>query len=191
MNPYFWLFSACALLMTPLSAQISVRVGHGVRYRVRLQAAGLPFLQKREENHPEEEERVDVQEVAHGALSPELPVALSLWKSGAIRRALGTLRLESLYLHAHISFEDAAATALIYAAVRSAAQTITLCAATPNRVQGRVEADFRGEGTEVFARCMVSGRLGSLGAAALRLGWAAWRTRARLLEEDSYAAASH
>lgn len=191
MNPYFWLFSVCALLMTPLSAHVSVRLGQGVRYRVRLQAAGLPFLQKKEESQPEEEEQVDAREVARGALSPDLPVALSLWRSGAIRRALGALRLDSLYIHARISFADAAATAMAYAAVRTFAQTLALCVPNPARVQGRVEADFRGEGTEIFARCIVSGRLGSLGAAALRLGWAVTRTRARLLEEDSYAAASH
>lgn len=191
MNPYFWLFSICAFLMTPLSVQVSVRLGHGVRYRVRFQAAGIPLLRKKEVNRPEEEETLDAQEVARSALSPELPVVLALWKSGALRRALGALHMEALSIHARISFADAAATAMIYAAVRAVAQALVMCVKNPGRVQGRVEANFQCQGTEIFVRCMVSGRLGSLGAAAIRLGLDVVRTRARLLEEDSYAAASH
>ncbi len=193
MNPYFWLFAVCALLMTPITANISVRFSHGVRYRFRLQAAGLPFLQKKEENHPEEEE-VDARDAVRGALSPELPVLISLWRGGDIQRALRSLQLEAVYLRAHLSFSDAAATAVAYAFVRTVAQTLALCARDSARVQGRVEANFREDGSELFVRCIVSARLGSLGAAAIRLGMAVKRARAKLstAEEENHAeAASH
>ena len=47
MNLYFWLFALYALLITPVGAQVHVRIDHGVHYRIRLQAAGLPVLRKR------------------------------------------------------------------------------------------------------------------------------------------------
>ena len=44
MNPYLMAFSIYALLITPVTLHASVRVGRQVRYRLRVQAAGLPCL---------------------------------------------------------------------------------------------------------------------------------------------------
>ena len=46
MNPYLMAFSIYALLITPVTLHASVRVGRQVRYRPRVQAAGLPFIRK-------------------------------------------------------------------------------------------------------------------------------------------------
>lgn len=62
MNPYFWLFSLYAFLITPIRVHVSVRIGKGVWYRVRLQAAGLPFVRKTDA--PEAEEPVQQEDVA-------------------------------------------------------------------------------------------------------------------------------
>lgn len=64
MNPYLLAFSIYALLITPVTLHVSVRVGRQVRYRLRLQAAGLPFLRKIKEPQPQEEHTVHEEDVA-------------------------------------------------------------------------------------------------------------------------------
>ena len=57
MNLYFWLFSLCALLMTPIGAQVHIRVEHGIHYRVRLLAAGLPVFRRKKQEEPDVPDR--------------------------------------------------------------------------------------------------------------------------------------
>ena len=44
MNLYFWLFLLYAVLITPVGVRVHVRVDQGIHYRIRIQAAGLPFI---------------------------------------------------------------------------------------------------------------------------------------------------
>ena len=91
------------------------------------------------------------------------------------------------------SFDDAAATALCYAAVQTLLRTLACAGVLPRVLDGRVEMDFQAKGTEVFASGIISARLGSLGMAAIQLGAALLGERARRnrSEEETYAAASH
>ena len=190
MNPYFVFFALYALVISPVRAHVSVRVGHGVRYRVLLQISGLPFLRKTDAGDPKRERPVRESDVA-GALSGETVALIrAVCKSHALSRALRMLRFEGLHLHARLSFEDAALTALCYTGARVLLQTLLSLPGPAGRLSGRVEADFRGEGAEVYARCIVSARLGSLGVAAIALlaAYAAARGKQAQTEEEGYAA---
>ena len=193
MNLYFWLFSLCAVLSVPIRIHVSARLGREVRYRMRMQAAGLPVVKKKTEEERTDEETVDSAKMAKRLFALDGPLVFSLLREGHLKRAMHALRVELFYVHARLSFENAALTAMSYAAVRTFLQTALLCLHHPPTIQGRVEMDFRQQGSEVFVRCILSARLGSLLAAALRLFAAILRIRARLLtkEEENYAAASH
>lgn len=185
MNPYFWLFSLYAFLITPIRVHVSVRIGKGVWYRVRLQAAGLPFVRKTDA--PEAEEPVQQEDVAR-TLSGWQPF-VQLVREGEVQKALRVIHMETLYVHARFSFNDAALTALCYAGLHTLLRTLFHCGLSPRALSGRVEADFDGRGTQLFVRSIISARLGSLVPAAIRL-WTAYAKHARL-KEETYAAASH
>ena len=188
MNPYLLAFSIYALLITPITLHVSVRVGRQVRYRLRVQAAGLPFLRKIKEPQPQEEHTVHEEDVARTLSEPWIWPALRAIGLKRLRRALHAVHLESAYLHVRFSFDDAAATAL-----QPLLRTLACAGALPRTLDGRVEMDFRAEGTEVFASGIIGARLGSLGMAAIQLGAALLGARARRnrTEEETYAAASH
>ena len=91
------------------------------------------------------------------------------------------------------SFVEAVASVLGFAVLHSWLWTLACAGALPRTLGGRVEMDFRAEGTEVFASGIIGARLGSLGMAAIELGAALLAERARRIrtEEETYAAASH
>ena len=95
MNPYLLAFSIYALLITPITLHVSVRVGRQVRYRLRLQAAGLPFLRKIKEPQPQEEHTV------HEGGCGAHPVGPWIWPA---LRAIGLKRLRRA-LHAPVHLE--------------------------------------------------------------------------------------
>lgn len=193
MNPYLMAFSIYVLLITPVTLHASVRVGRQVRYRLRVQAAGLPFIRKTEEPPPQEERTVHEEDVARTLSEPWLWPALRAIGLKRLKRLLRAVHLESAYLHVRFSFDDAAVTALSYAALQTLLRTLACAGALPRTLGGRVEMDFRAEGTEVFASGIIGARLGSLGMAAIQLGAAllAERARRNRTEEETYAAASH
>lgn len=193
MNPYLLAFSIYALLITPVTLHCSVRVGKAVRYRLRLQAAGLPFIRKTKEPPPQEERTVHEEDVARTLSEPWLWPALRAVGVKRLIRALRAVHLESAYVHVRFSFDDAAATALSYAGLQTLLRALACAGVLPRTLEGRVEMDFRAEGTEVFASGIIGARLGSLGMAAIQLGAALLAERARLnrTEEETYAAASH
>ena len=193
MNPYLMAFSIYALLITPVTLHASVRVGRQVRYRLRVQAAGLPFIRKTKEPSPQEERTVHEEDVARTLSEPWLWPALRAIGLKRLKRLLRAVHLESAYLHVRFSFDDAAATALSYAALQTLLRTLACAGALPRTLGGRVVMDFRAEGTEVFASGIIGARLGSLGIAAIQLGAAllAERARRNRTEEETYAAASH
>ena len=169
---------------------MSVRIGKEVRHSTSVRVSGIPV---RKEKQRKKETRVDQNTLFHRLFALDLPLLLTLIHQGHIKRAVGTLQLEELYLHARLAFQNAAATAVSYAALRTLLQTVLLCIPNARMLQGRVETSFGAEGTEVFIRCMFSARLGMLIAAALRFAFVMIRTRAERLktEEERYAAASH
>ena len=93
MNPYLLAFSIYALLITPVTLHCSVRVGKAVRYRLRIQAAGLPFIRKTKEPPPQEERTVHEEDVARTLSEP--------WIWPAIR-AVGLRRLKRLLRAIHL-----------------------------------------------------------------------------------------
>ena len=193
MNPYLLAFSIYALLITPVTLHCSVRVGKAVRYRLRIQAAGLPFIRKTKEPPPQEERTVHEEDVARTLSEPWIWPAIRAVGLRRLKRLLRAIHLESAYLHVRFSFDDAAATALCYAAVQTLLRTLACAGVLPRGLDGRVEMDFQAKGTEVFASGIISARLGSLGMAAIQLGAALLGERARRnrTEEETYAAASH
>lgn len=190
MNLYFWLFSLCAVLSAPVKIDVSICMKHGVRYGVRLQMAGLPVMKKKTEE--DDTEKVDSAQMTKGLFSLDRQLMAALLRGGYVKQAVSALQLERLSIHARLSFEDAALTAVSYAAVRTVLHAALLCWHHPEVIQGRVEMDFQQKGSEAFVRCIFSARLGSILAAALRLFAAILRIRARLMtEEETYAATSH
>lgn len=192
MNGYFWLFALCALLMTPVTAHVSLRIGQGVRYRLRIQAAGLPFIRRSEEGNGAEEKMVDSQQMAKGIFKLDGRMLFSLFREGHFQRVWKAFRLQSAWVHVRLSFADAAQTALCYAALRTVLQTLLGCLADPRVIHGRAEMNFEAEGSEIFVRCILSARLGNIAAAMVRMGAAMLRLRtAAITEEGTYAEASH
>lgn len=192
-NLYFLFFSAYALLITPITVRWSLRLGRRSGYRVRVQAAGLPFVRKREDDDPAEERPIREQDVAESLASADRALLRAALDPRVRQRALRCLRLQKLFVYARFSFEDACATALCYAAARTAVQTLALCHPAPGVLSGRVEADFHAKGSEVLVRGIVGARLGSLGLTAILFGAAFIRQRGRQsrAKEEQYATASH
>ena len=192
MNVYFWMFGIAGLLAVPMTLQVTLRAGNGLHYHVRLRAAGLPLAQKDEQGE-EAEEKVFSRQTARGLFSLDGKMVWPLIHQGHLVRAVKVMRLEKLHVRIRLSFQDAAATAVSFAAVRTLVQTLLSCAQTTLPLEGRVEMNYAAQGSEVLVRGIFSARLGSLLAAALRLMRAALRVRTRILktEEEPYAAASH
>ncbi len=191
MNLYFWLFALYALLITPLGAQVHIRVDHGVHYRIRIRAAGLPVLRKKKEEDPNEEIKLQSRDVMKGMKDWDAGLLYVLMKQGHLLRLFRMFQWRDLEIRARISFEDAALTVMTYSLIR----TVLQCAAhiRPLPVKGRVEMDFHGHGSTFSMRCIAEARLGSLLAAAIRLWLAVVRHRMKQLktEEEQHAAASH
>lgn len=188
MNPYFWLFSLCALLMTPMTAHITLRLDRGLHYRIRLQAAGLPFAQKTEKEEQQEEETVQTASIAKRFFTMDHQLLTQLLRGGHMGRALKVLHVQKVDLYARIAFSDAAATALVYALGCTALQAFLACAPHRYALQVRMEAEWNGGGTKICLRCIAGARLGNLALAAIRLGVAALRTRSGLAKEEQHAA---
>lgn len=190
MNLYFWLFALYALLITPVGAQIHIRIDHGFHYRLRLRAAGFPVLRKMEQEEPRDVQlRSD--DLMKGAKEMDYGLLIALIRQGHLSRIIRLFEWRDIEVLARISFEDAALTAMVYSLVRTVLQTAAHIRPLPMR--GRVEMDFQGKGTKLSFRCIAFARLGSITAAAIRL-WLAvlsYRAKRSAAEEETYAAASH
>jgi len=189
MNLYFWLFALYALLITPVGAQVHIRIDHGVHYRVRLRAAGLPVLRKKKEEDPKQEISLRSGDMMKGMKNWDYGLFAMLMHEGHFGRILRLFEWQDLNIRARISFEDAALTAMIYALTRTVLQTVSHIHPPP--VKGRVDMDFQGNGTRLSLRCIATARLGSITAAAIRLWLASARYQAkRSAKEETYAAAA-
>ena len=189
MNLYFWAFSFYVLMITPVSVQAHILIEHGIHYRLRLRAAGLPVLRKIKQEQPDE--KLHSIDMLKGMKQWDAGLAASLIREGHLGRLWRLFQWRDCEIHARISFEDAALTATTYAVIRTVAQTWAHIHPLP--VRGHVEMDFQGKGAMLSLRCIASARLGSLLAAAVRLWLAVIRYRAGRLsaEEENYASASH
>jgi len=184
MNWYFWLFAIYALLITPVTAHVSLRIGRGVRYRLRMQAAGLPFIRKSEDGESAEEKMVNSQQMAKGLFALDGRMLFSLFRAGHFQRVFKAFHLQSAWVHVRLSFADAAQTALGYAMLRAVLQTLLGCLPDPQVIRGRAEMNFEAEGSEIFVRCILSARLGNLAAAMVRMGATMLRLRAAAITEE-------
>ncbi len=193
MNLYLVAFSVYALLITPVTLHVSVRVRHKVSYRVRVQAAGLPFIFKTGKDEPHKEQPLHGEDVARAIARPGWRPLLSALHMRRVATLLRAMKLRSVYVHVRFSFADAALTALSYAACRTVLETLVRCRALPGGLTGRVEMDFQAQGTEIFARGIIGARLGSIGFAAILLGASLLGAHGQKDEakEETYAAASH
>lgn len=188
MNLYFWLFSFCALFLTPVGVQGHIRIDHGIHYRIRIRAAGLPVLRKKKKEEPDVPlHSGDVMKSMRGW---DHGLFVSLLREGHFSRLLNLFEWQDAELRVRISFADAARTAIVYGVVRTVLQAAACI--RPLALRGRVEMDFQGAGTQISFRWIATARLGSLMAATLRLWVASAAYRAnRSSEEENYAAASH
>ena len=186
MNGYFWLFAIWALCITPISAQVSVRIGNGVHYRVRLQAAGLPVMKRAQDGKEDQEEKLDGRKAVKGVFALDGPVLGHLLREGHLGRALGAWHVQSVYVHARISQQDAAQTALFFALARTVMSALFKAPSVRRKLSAGIKADYQAQGSEVFIRCILTARLGNLVWEAARFAAAIHQIRIR--EEDQYAA---
>ena len=190
MNLYFWLFALYALLIIPVDIRIHVRYEKGLYYRFRISAAGLAVTKKQKDAAHQAENRFQPGSLLRGMKKGDVSVWTALIRQGHIGRTVRLFRWHDIQIRAHISCEDAAQTAMLYALARTVLQTAAHFRKLP--VTGRVEMDFEGRGSQFSLRCMTSVRLGILMAAAMRLYLAAAREKAkRLAPEEELYAASH
>lgn len=187
MNLYFWLFLLYAVLITPVGVRVHVCVDQGIHYRIRIQAAGLPFIYGGKADQGQSEGQIQADRMKNW----DLALFVQLLRERHIQRALRSLEWRKVELTAHVSFGNAALTAIFYAALQTTMLTIRRCTGLP--VCDKITADFEGKGTQIAFACIVGARLGRITAAAIRLWLAANGARAKRLiaEEENYAAAPH
>lgn len=183
MNPYFVCFSAYAALILPLTLRFRVRLGGQAGYRLRLQAAGLPFVFRHAPEDKRDERPFPRREMAQALAHPDMALLRAALNGRVLSRALRGLEWRELDLYARFSFPDAAQTALWYGGTRTALRALNAAGALPPVLRWRLRADFSGQGTEAVVLGIVSFRLGSLlpVAAAFARAWLRERARAERL----------
>lgn len=188
MNPYFWFFALYALMITPLGIQFHIRLDHGIHYRIRMRVSGFPvFRAKQTEEAPEKP--IDSQDLLKNLNSRTFGFWIKFIREGELRRLLRLFAWQDAELRIRLSFQDAAGTSLLFAAIRAFLQTAASIRPLP--IKGGVEMDFRGEGAQLSFRCIASARLGNITAAALRLWLAFARYQAAQTAKEENHAASH
>jgi len=188
LNPYFWLFALLALLMTPVRAQISLWINHGVYWQMQLLISGIPVVRRQKKARKNAQEAVSF---LPGLFTSRRKLAWTLWREGSLAPLWAAFGLEALDVQVHLSFADAAQTALGYAFLCTVLETLARCRALPMPVRVRLQADFHAQGTQMTMEGIFSARLGRIVLAGARLGIAVLRTRARLATEEEQYAASH
>lgn len=186
MNLYLLGLMIYLVLIAPLRISFRLRTGRRPGYMLRVQAAGLPFYRRRTDEDPGDEKAIRQQDMTK-QLKPENLRLIRVLLSKPVRRAIRrAVQVNLLSVYVHISQPDAAQTALLYGALRSAALPLIRHKALPLRIH--LKADQLGQGSEVLIRCIISLRLGSLFPAAL-----AWlrqyrRSAPQAAKEEEYAA---
>lgn len=166
MNPYFICFSLYSLLIMPLTLQFRLRLGKRSGYRLRLQAAGLPFVRKRTSEDNQDEQPIEEREVARTLAETDLALVRAALRKPVLKKVWHTLHWKELRLYALFSFSDAAQNALAFCLSQTLLQTLASTGALPPAFTWQTEVDFNGRGTEALFQGIVTFRLGSLFPAA-------------------------
>jgi len=178
MNPYLWAFVLYALMIAPVQVRVQVVIGHGIRWRIQMTAAGLPVYQK-----------VKNSAGRTGKERKKKTFLLALFRRrGLTGTVLDLFRWREAEVRIHLSMQDAAAAALSCAALQQTLQTAARCVGFP--LAAKVSADLRAQGSSLCFQCIADTRVGNLSAAAVRLwlaGAAGRAEKAGAEEEDDAA----
>lgn len=178
MNLYFGLFAMLALLITPVEARLRLTWDGAPHLFLRLYVSGAPLRIPQGRQKPA---RAQDRSAAGTRLAALLKQRKRIFRCAH-------LRLRGLKVRITLAGENAAATALVFAAARLLWQTLALCGTLS--LQGGVRADFRRGQTCAEADCIIFTRLGNLVLAAIL--WYAEYAKQAKGKEDGYAtAASH
>ena len=185
LNAYFWIFALYAVLITPVALNVHIRFDGKIDWRMRLYIAGIPVVKREKKEKPGRTAGLLTRQKRHR-------LAFALVRDGSAARMIRSMHLQQVQLYARLSFEDAAATAMTFAFLRTLMQSLTCCGVLKDELSGALQADFGGKGTGADVRCIFTGRLGKLCVAGIHLMVSAAKAKAGLTaEEEEYAAAPH
>ena len=164
MNPYFWAFVLYAVMIAPVRVRVQLAVDHGLRVYQKIQNS-------EEGKNKRKKRKMLFQAVVSRRGLPGKILRMFAWREAEIG--------------VNLSFQDAAATALSFAAVRQVLYAAECCARFP--LETNVSADFQARGSSLRFRCIADTRVGNLSAAAVRLWLASAAGRAQYpdAEEDN------
>lgn len=184
MNVYFWTFAIFAVLITPVMLTVHIRCDGKIDWTMQLYIAGIPVVkcEKKEKTH---------QTVGLMTQKKKHRLAFLLVRDGSAVRLLRSMPLERVRIHACLSFEDAAVTAMVFAFLKALMQTLACCGVQRGKLTGAVQADFGGRGTHADVSCIFAGRLGRIGLAVAHLMINAAKAKADFAAEEEKHAASH
>lgn len=191
MNYYLLFFAVYGALIAPVTFRFSLRLGERAGYGFRFQILSMPLMRMRKYDDAEGERPIREREVTRALAGSDTALIKALASPALRRRLAGSVELRSLTLHARFSFGDARKTALWYALTRELWRALMLCMPRRSRLEGHLEADFDGRGTEVLMRGIITARLGSISYTALVLGalYLSERAALKAAEEEKHAAA--
>ena len=189
MNPYFWLFAVWGLLITPVTVQTGVWFSHGFHWKLQIVVSGIPVMEKQRKKMDEPQKAKEMNQLLLGWFSPRRRMASALFRDGTMKKFIQCFRCEGMQMMARISFQDAAATAIVYSLIRTVLEMLHHCGMMPDKLVGRVAVDFQAQGTALMVQGIFSARLGTIAIAGFRLLISALRHHAELaLEDKTYAA---
>ncbi|MDD3336976.1 MAG: hypothetical protein PHI98_15955 [Eubacteriales bacterium] len=191
MNFYLFFFSLYGVMILPLTLRFRLRLGKKSGYRLRMQAAGLPFVRKRTSDDHRDEQPIQEKEVAQTLASADLALLRAALNRQVLRRIFSMLKCTELELYGRFSFDDASLTALAFCGLTTVLGTLKRIGVLPDVFFWRLEADFKAEGTEILVQGIIRLRLGSLLPATALFARTYLRAKGRRSKEEAYAAASH
>ena len=184
LNVYFWAFAIFAVLITPVALTVHICYDEKIDWTMQLYIAGIPVIKRKKREKPH-------QTVSLMARKKKQKLAFLLVRDGSAARLLRSMPLERVRIDARLSFEDAAATAMVFAFLKTLTQTLTCCGVQRGKLAGAVQDDFGGWGTRADVSCIFAGRLGRIGLAGAHLMISAAKAKAGLAAEEVKHAASH
>lgn len=191
MNPYFWFLAVWGLMITPVEARIDVWFYGGLHWIIRIAVSGIPVLEKRRRKPGKQQKKTKMKRMLTGWLFSKRKVAFALVRDGTLKKMAGCMQCKSIGVMARISYQDAAASALVYSLIRTTVQTLHQCGIAAGKLWGHTTVDFESRGTAVLVRGIFSARLGTIAIAGFRLLISALRHHAELALEEKTYAASH
>lgn len=190
MNVYLLSLMIYLVMITPLRLSLRIRLGRRNGYMLRIQAVGLPFYKSKRDEDSADEQPIDQQEVTQHLQPENLKWLRSILSKKVLRLFFRSAQFRWLSLYVHISQPDAMQNALLFGALRTAAETISRFVADRFPLRIHLRTDYQGQGSEALLRCIVSLRVGSLLPAAVAWLWHMVKLRAERepSKEEDYAA---